>query len=376
MAAARAGASTAQEGRTGSPWKESALYGLDLGLRLFWFLVSVLGLAPCVGWLTVESEVGRYLEGAAGDQLKLGEYHRMSEQDPLRLLDGLHPSIREALFHVPRVAAPTMLLWLAAASLMAVAVALHVHEWIGAPATVALITVAMLAMFTVAHEAAHGSISSVRFVNGLFGRLSFPCLGPLAVFGPWRTIHLLHHKHTNDRDRDPDHFCCEGSGIMLPVRWALLIFQYTFFWLLNEAGRRPLAERVEAVIHLSCTFALLMVAVDKGLLWVPLLYWVAPSCIANTMLAFLFDYLPHHDHDATPAQSRYETTSMLHTYASFEALFTVVMQYQNYHIIHHLYPQIPFYRYADKWRQHKERLLNEKHIKIRNVVLPSLPAQS
>lgn len=101
----------------------------------------------------------------------------------------------------------------------------------------------------------------------------------------------------------------------------------------------------------------------------------ASRCAGLTARRFLFDYLPHHDHDATPAQSRYETTSMLHTYASFEVLFTVVMQYQNYHIIHHLYPQIPFYRYADKWREHKERLLNEKHIKVRNVVLPSLPVQ-
>lgn len=189
MVATRASVEKRGQKAGGGPrgaWKEPALYGLDLALRLFWFLVSVLGLAPCVGWLTVESEVGRYLETAAGDQLKLGEYHRMSEQDPLRLLDGLHPTIREALFQVPRVAAPTMLLWAAAASLIALAVTLHVHLWIGGTVTVALITVAMLAMFTVAHEAAHGSISSVPFVNGVFGRLSFPCLGPLAVFGPWR----------------------------------------------------------------------------------------------------------------------------------------------------------------------------------------------
>lgn len=69
------------------------------------------------------------------------------------------------------------------------------------------------------------------------------------------------------------------------MRWSLLIFQYTFFWLLNEVNRRPVAEKVEAVIHLSSTFALLMVTFDKGLLWAPMLYWVVPSSIANTMLA-------------------------------------------------------------------------------------------
>jgi hypothetical protein len=30
--------------------------------------------------------------------------------------------------------------------------------------------------------------------------------------------------------------------------------------------------------------------------------------------------------------------------------------YQNFHNIHHLYPMIPFYMYADVWRRHKDVL--------------------
>ena len=72
---------------------------------------------------------------------------------------------------------------------------------------------------------------------------------------------------------------------MLPVRWSLLIFQYSFYWLQHEADRRPLLERAEAVLHMAMTFSILMIAYDRGSLWIPTLYWVIPSCLANTMLA-------------------------------------------------------------------------------------------
>jgi len=33
-----------------------------------------------------------------------------------------------------------------------------------------------------------------------------------------------------------------------------------------------------------------------------------------------------------------------------EWLLTPVLLYQNYHLVHHLYPTVPFYRYISIWR--------------------------
>jgi fatty acid desaturase len=33
----------------------------------------------------------------------------------------------------------------------------------------------------------------------------------------------------------------------------------------------------------------------------------------------------------------------------WEWLLTPLMMYQNYHLVHHLYPTVPFYRYKKAW---------------------------
>lgn len=76
------------------------------------------------------------------------------------------------------------------------------------------------------------------------------------------------------------------------------------------------------------------------------------------IVSILFWFIPHYEHDATPIQSRFHTTSMLKTYPILQPLLTLLLQYQDYHLIHHLYPTIPFYRYADKWQEKQQFLLD------------------
>jgi ring-1,2-phenylacetyl-CoA epoxidase subunit PaaE len=40
-----------------------------------------------------------------------------------------------------------------------------------------------------------------------------------------------------------------------------------------------------------------------------------------------------------------------------EWLFTPLMLSQNYHLVHHLHPSIPFYRYLPTWRRNEEAYL-------------------
>ena len=41
-----------------------------------------------------------------------------------------------------------------------------------------------------------------------------------------------------------------------------------------------------------------------------------------------------------------------------ERLLTPVLLYQNYHLVHHLHPLIPFYRYIAVWRRNESEYLS------------------
>ncbi len=80
--------------------------------------------------------------------------------------------------------------------------------------------IAIFVMFTVLHDASHYSISSHRWVNGVFGRVAMLFVSPLLSFPAFGFIHIEHHRHTNDDDHDPDHFASHGPWWQLPVRFA------------------------------------------------------------------------------------------------------------------------------------------------------------
>ena len=92
--------------------------------------------------------------------------------------------------------------------------------------TIALNAVAIFVMFTVLHDASHYSISSKRWVNGVFGRAAMLFVSPLIAFPAWGFIHIEHHRHTNDDEHDPDHFASHGPWWQLPVRFAAMDAPY------------------------------------------------------------------------------------------------------------------------------------------------------
>jgi ring-1,2-phenylacetyl-CoA epoxidase subunit PaaE len=72
------------------------------------------------------------------------------------------------------------------------------------------------------------------------------------------------------------------------------------------------------------------------------------------LLAWWFDWLPHHGLEATQREDRYRATRAR---VGMEWLFTPLMLSQNYHLVHHLHPSIPFYRYIATWRRNEEAYL-------------------
>ena len=258
----------------------------------------------------------------------------------------------------PQVAWPTVLLCVAVlaswGSVAAVAVAGLVPLWLAAP----LMAVLAYGSFTPMHDSAHRSVSRVRWLNAIMGRLCALVL--MAPFPAFRWAHLRHHSKTNEDHHDPDMWSGGGRRWTLPLRWATQDLHYYVcyvrFW-----SKRPVAERVETVATILVLIGLISAAVWAGYGLEVLLLWALPTRLALTFLAFSFDYLPHHPHGVTSSQDRYRATSVFK-----ELWLTPLFLYQNYHLIHHLHPGVPFYQYGKVWKERQAQLL-AKGVRPRSI---------
>jgi phenylacetate-CoA oxygenase/reductase PaaK subunit len=255
---------------------------------------------------------------------------------------------------VPALALPTLAIFvgslvawgLATWAVLAGAVA----PWLTVPVHAA----AGFVMFTVLHDAVHYSVSSTRWVNGLAGRLAAPFVAVYLSFPMFKFIHIQHHRFANeDPDTDPDHYTSEGPWWQLPFRWLTIDFWYGRFYLANRK-RLSAAEARESVAVVVVTVAGIAVAAATGVLWEVALITLIPQRIGLGVLAWWFDWLPHHDLGKTQRENRYAATRIR---VGLEWLMTPLMLSQNYHLVHHLHPSIPFYRYLPAWRHNEEGYL-------------------
>ncbi|MFN3196900.1 MAG: fatty acid desaturase [Bradymonadia bacterium] len=203
------------------------------------------------------------------------------------------------------------------------------------------------AAFTPMHDASHRSVTRKRWPNEVVGRLCSIVL--TAPFPAFRHVHLTHHKHTNDPVKDPDFWSGRGPKWLLPLRWLTQDFHY---YVVYARAGRPRKELVETVSTLVLIYGLIITLVVAGHGTEVALAWLIPARLAIGFLAFSFDYLPHRPHQITSKEDRYKATTLRPS-----GWMTPLLMFQNYHLIHHLYPAVPFYRYAKVWRERREQLL-------------------
>ncbi len=268
----------------------------------------------------------------------------------------------------PRVAWPTVVLALAAAATWAGAVALGAAGRLPLPLAVGLAAAAAFACFTPMHDAAHRSVARARWLNELVGRLAaVPLTAPFVAF---RYVHLEHHKHTNAPGLDPDLWSGTGPRALLPLRWLTQDLHY-YAVVFAAARRRPRAELVELALALGAQAAVLALCWGQGLLLEAALLWLLPARLAIAALAWSFDYAPHRPHVTRASDDRFRATHVVGG-----PWLTLPFLWQNYHLIHHLYPGVPFYRYARLWRAQRADLLarGARVVPVVGRVLPLAPA--
>lgn len=215
-----------------------------------------------------------------------------------------------------------------------------------AAVTIAINATAIYLLFTVMHDSMHRTAHQSRSVNDLLGRLSaFPLTVTMPLF---RAVHYEHHSHTNDPERDPDLAVARGPRWALPVWCLSILVEYRRHYF----GRRMWRDRSDLieVIGMECLLVSAIIwAAVTGNLGTLMIVWLGPALIAVAALALAFDFLPHYPYES---KERYLDTRI---YPG--RILNALLLGQNYHLIHHLWTTIPWYRYQRVFEEIEDELV-------------------
>ena len=194
---------------------------------------------------------------------------------------------------------------------------------------------------TVIHDASHNSAHSNRILNAILGHGSALILG--FTFPVFTRVHLQHHAHVNDPENDPDHFVSTGGPLwMIAARF----FYHEIFFFKRRLWRKY--ELLEWFLSRLFLFTLIFLGVHYGFIEYLMNFWFVPALVVGVALGLFFDYLPHRPFKE---QNRWKNARV---YPS--PILNLLILGQNYHLVHHLWPSIPWYKYQPAYHAAKPLL--------------------
>ncbi len=204
-------------------------------------------------------------------------------------------------------------------------------------------------VFTPLHEASHSNIGtrkgSFRWLDGVIGWISGAIL--FAPFAAFKVLHLRHHSNTNNAEADPDHWMATSNPLLLVLRGLTIIprYYYHFFTFPDKQARDKMPATLLGLLGLAAIYSVWAYFSNP---WQPLLLWVVPALLALMMLAIVFDWLPHYPHKS---RERFHNTRVIPG-----SVLNALLLGQNYHLVHHLYPTVPFFSYKPVFDESREFL--------------------
>lgn len=205
-------------------------------------------------------------------------------------------------------------------------------------------TLALHLVGTVIHDASHHAAHRNRVVNALLGHGSALMLG--FAFPVFTRVHMQHHAHVNDPKNDPDHFVSTGGPLWLI---AARFFYHEIYFFRRKLWRK--FELLEWFLSRLVVAAIVAAAVHFDFLGYLFNFWFSPALVVGLALGLFFDYLPHR-----PFEER-DRWKNARVYPG--AVLNLMIMGQNYHLVHHLWPSIPWYKYKPAYETMKP-LLDQK----------------
>jgi beta-carotene hydroxylase len=252
---------------------------------------------------------------------------------------------------------PTLWLFACAVVVFVVSTALWFDKLIARTVAAAVATACLYCLYTVSHEAAHGTAHKTHRVNAWLGRISAAIEG--MTFPLFRIIHLQHHAYTNHPVRDPDFFIGRSPRVLLPVWTLVRLTQDNQFMVRNRlwSGRRR--QLLEHLVTLFVQAAAITAGLVSGGAQFVFWGWLLPIIAAGAMLQLTVAWAVHYPH---ASQHPLEHTRMIRS-----RVLRILTLNQACHLVHHLWPRIPWFRYglaadAAEWAvaRHREQVKGER----------------
>lgn len=183
---------------------------------------------------------------------------------------------------------------------------------------------------TIIHDASHNAAHKNPIINAILGHGSALMLG--FAFPVFTRVHIQHHGHVNDPENDPDHFVSTGGPLWLI---AARFFYHEIFFFKRRLWKKY--ELLEWFLSRLVVITIVALGLKFGFIGYILNYWFVPAGVVGLALGLFFDYLPHRPFKET---NRWQNARV---YPS--PILNLLILGQNYHLIHHLWPSIPWYKY-------------------------------
>ncbi len=236
-----------------------------------------------------------------------------------------------------------------------------VWTWVLWPALWMVIASRQHALLILMHDTAHTLAFRRSTINDAIGELL--CAGPLFIsMFTYRRDHLAHHKWTNESE-DPDWrfkledpqerpywlFPRNDRSVLYWLKlWAhAVVFSFKILGgnlkgARNKAGLNPLAKRL--VQARLASYVVLAIVLTVFGLWIDyLLFWVLP---AFTVLPFMLRLRSIAEHFGLSYETELTETRTV-KFRSRAEQFMFAPHNVSFHLDHHLYSAVPFYRATD-----------------------------
>ncbi len=223
--------------------------------------------------------------------------------------------------------------------------ALSIWEWYqGSWPLPVLVGTAFLALHmegTVIHDACHKAAHPNKWINQAMGHGAAILLG--FSFPVFTRVHLQHHSHVNDPKNDPDHIVSTFGPVWLI---APRFFYHEYFFFERKLWRKY--ELMQWGIERGLFISIVIAGIKYNFMNVIYNLWFGPALMVGVTLGIFFDYLPHRPF---LARNKWKNARV---YPS--RVMNWLIMGQNYHLVHHLWPSIPWFEYKPAYEATKPLL--------------------
>mgnify|MGYP001419729284 FL=1 len=277
-----------------------------------------------------------------------------------------------ALKEEPEFAWPTIILFLICAGFMFGATWAAIYGHISYLAACLINGTSGYFLFSPMHDAIHSSVGRSKKLNLWVGRITFLYFSSLVAFELMRFIHYRHHPNANGPGDEADHVVQSGPAWLRPLKWPFIDLIYGWKYL-GYWKDRPKSETRSVIIMFLTTLVVWPWLIINGYLMELLMFWIIPQRISFFFISFIFVYLPHVPNEISEKEDAYRATSIRE---GMEWFLSPLMMYQNYHLVHHLYPNVPFYRLVKIWNSRLDEHLSHDPAVVSTLGLYPRPAKT